>query len=1069
MRPTALLLLITACAAQAPLGAGEASRRELLEQRWLLEIDPAYKPKLIGAVSQPRGEVPWKDASGAVNGDRFDGIGFHTLEEQRPWWVVDLQQVRELERVVLYNREGAESRERFIEVLLSTDAKVWDAVYTHDGTTFYGGVKGTRPLDLDFTGKKARYIRLQVRDTFLHLNEVEVFARDDPTANIALHKPATQSSSGPWSKAWLESPVKLEVSIPKPPPRKEVTTRVFASMAQISDMLALTAKTIAYVDAAGVPCPGATAALRALEVRAAEPELPDAARNALYFQVRHVRRETLFRHPDLSFERVLINQAPAPAYSHNGDQHLGRHSRPGPGLTLLANWKAEPVPTPFLTEKLPKGVARSPDLHYDAQRVVFAYCDHERTADANQRRYFLYEAALDGSWVRQLTGTPHDTLATWNDRCTVLIEDNDPCYLPDDHIAFISTRSQSYGRCHGGRYNPAWVLHRCGSDGTHIRQLSFGNENEYEPSVLNDGRIVFTRWEYTNRHEMLFHMLWWCRADGTGVANFYGNDTLHPMMVVEASAIPGTHKIVATAQGHHSYNTGTSVIIDTNIGDNGEAPVTRLTPETPYSETQGWPRPHFSHPYAINGELFLVSRANHPVHSQGRVPPENDRAIYLVDLLGGREFIYENAAVASFSPIAVRPRKRPPVLADRLGPNAAHGTLFLQNAYLTRNDPEGKIKPGMIKAIRVNALGVQPRRQRTAISATVGVELPKRVVGTVPVNEDGSAFCKVPAGTAIQLQTLDANGMALLTQKSFFYLQPGESRSCVGCHEPSGTAPAPAATPGTPRRHPVDLAPPAGPSAPWGMTFKRNVQPVLDRYCISCHGLDGKAAEISLIADPGIYPESMKALIRRGQHWVGLKSLMWDRDEQYNVSRPMRFYAHSNTVAHMLTGNADKASPELIRIHHDQLTMDDRSRLRIIEWLDLNAQACGDLFPNKVEERRLNGGEFANLREVVKGWFGEKLAAQPGLALVNPVVPEESRILMAPLPRTAGGWGQIKGYADRNDPTFITMTKLVHACISRRANENTRGWEPTRDMGGGDEWFVESRRNLRAELAARQQ
>ena len=108
-----------------------------------------------------------------------------------------------------------------------------------------------------------------------------------------------------------------------------------------------------------------------------------------------------------------------------------------------------------------------------------------------------------------------------------------------------------WGGCdsdHGGRYNPAWTLYRMEGDGSGIRRVSFNNENEYEPAVLNDGRIVFTRWEYTFRHEMFFHMLWYCRPDGTDISNFYGADTLHPMMVVEARPIPVSHMVVATAQ-----------------------------------------------------------------------------------------------------------------------------------------------------------------------------------------------------------------------------------------------------------------------------------------------------------------------------------------------------------------------------------------------------------------------------------------------------------------------------------------------------------------------------------------
>ena len=204
-----------------------------------------------------------------------------------------------------------------------------------------------------------------------------------------------------------------------------------------------------------------------------------------------------------------------------------------------------------------------------------------------------------------------------------------------------------------------------------------------------------------------------------------------PMEFVETSPIPESYKVVTTAQGHHSHNTGTIVVLDTRKGENGEECIQRITPETPYSETHGWPNPHFSHAYAINEDMFLVSRANHPRSSR---PPPNDRAIYLVDTIGGREFIYEDLAVASVSPIAIRKRKRPPVLSSILPPKPEeYGTVFLQNAYLTRNDPDGIIKPGMIKALRINALGVQPRNipRTKSINPYAPKNIPNKVLNTI--------------------------------------------------------------------------------------------------------------------------------------------------------------------------------------------------------------------------------------------------------------------------------------------------------------------------------------------------
>jgi len=775
----------------------------------------------------------------------------------------------------------------------------------------------------------------------------------------------------------------------------------------------------------------------------------------LYIDICKLRREIIFSHPALDFEKILINVNPPTKYSHNGDQHLGRHSRIGPGLTILSDWKTENLKARAILEgKLPEGAVRNPDLHYDAEKVVFSFCDH--TAEG-EKRYFLYEAAIDGSWVRQLTGTVRDKFKTWNDRATVIIEDNDGCYLPDGNIIFISTRSQTFGRCHGGRYNPAWVLHKCDANGDNITQMSFGNENEYEPAVLNDGRIIFTRWEYTNRHEMLFHKLWWCRLDGTNVSHYFGNDMIEPMAFIEASPIPGTHKVVTTAQGHHSYNTGTTVVLDINKGENTEDAIEHITPETPYSETYGWPEPHYSHPYPVNEELFLVSRANHPVHRQRQTPPPADRGIYLIDPVGGRELIYENPDVASFSPIAVRKRQRPPVMPE-ITSSEKYGTVFLQNAYLTRNDPNGVIKPGMIKALRVNALGVQPRAKRAKCSMTVPNEIPKKVLGTTPLNEDGSAFFKVPANTSVQMQILDENGMAILTEKSLFYLQPGENRSCVGCHEPAGTSPLTDVIARNTRRTPKDLTPPAGPQYPGGLSFMRTVQPVLDRYCIGCHGLgEGdtenvkKANNINLVHDGAMqWPRSFRQIVQRGNHRFGDKGYMGgeigNEGGERNISTPYEDFAYGNKVAHMLVKN------------HGNCNMDQGSYMRIIEWLDLNAQCYGDLFPNRLEERKIDEDAMGKLREYAKELFGEKIAEQPERALINTAQPDESRILMMPLPKTAGGWGQVEGYKNTEDEKYKKMAKMVDKCIIKSKNENTKGWEPTIEAGAGEYWVIKSRK-----------
>ena len=869
-----------------------------------------------------------------------------------------------------------------------------------------------------------------------------------------------------WSRLFKDFPTKTTKLLAAKEWLKRDGLTLFTTAAAYTpkarETLVQAAKTLAYVEKSAKR-PAMAAKLKAENARAKvkKPKNP----RQLWLDAHMLRRDIILSHPALDFEKILVNLNPPTTYSHNGDQHLGRHSRSGPGLSIVTDWKTgDAKATPFLKGKLPVGATRNPDLHFDAEKVVFGFCDYENPeglANRNHRRYFLYEAALDGSWVRQLTGTPRDSLKTWDNRATVLIEDNDPCYMPDGNIMFISTRGQSYGRCHSGRYVPAFVLYRCDAKGDKIKQISFANENEYEPAVLNDGSIVFTRWEYTNRHEMFFHMLWQCRPDGTNVTHYYGNDTITPMMVTESTAIPGTNKIVATAMGHHSYSTGTTILLDVTKGENGEAPVTHITPETPYSESHGWPEPHYSHPYPINEELYLASRANHRVPSQGKHVPANGRGIYLIDhVTGGREMIFEDPEIATFSPIAIRKRVRPPVIPAMTPPNAPkEATLFLQNIYLTRNDPEGKIKPGAIKYLRVNALGVQPRNRNAGVSRYVGVEIPKKVIGTVPIGPDGSAVMTVPAELSLQMQALDKNGMAILTEKSLFYLQPGERRSCVGCHEPVGMTPDPQALAKIIRKQPVKLTPPAGPQYSGGMSFMRSVQPVLDRYCIRCHGLkSGRATKKTNLIHDGNHrwPRSYLEMAKRGKHDLGLKPARSTR-EGY-ISRPYEYYSQENKVAKLILRN------------HGKTNMDRDSRWRIFQWMDLNAQCYGDMYPNKLEWRKINQPALAKLRAYIKTQFGKEgaiLAAQPERALINVAQIDESRILQAPLALKAGGWGQIKGaWASKNDPGYKKMAALVDACVEKKPSDNVTGWTPNAQQGGSEGWVAKQREALRKAHAA---
>jgi len=994
-------------------------------------IDPASVirndwVRQAAATSKQKPTAAEDDAAGGCDGIKDGTAGFHTQKEQNPWWQVDLGSVAKLERIVIWNRTNdpiAVRRARRLMVRLSTDGKTWEQVYRHDGTPFYG-FSGGRPLTIPASSKKARFVRVGLADNeYFHLDEVEVFAAENPTTNLALDRHATQSSTSKWSTPRRKPASGRSTTLFRHAVREalELATATRALMAESDRIAAFDAALADHrkkIDQAG----------------------PDTDFRELFFAVRRLRRELILSHPALDFDRLLVNKRPPPnSHAHQCEQYLGRHSAAGPGLVILDSWKNNPRQTVLLEGKLPKGSVLHPDLSSDAKRVIFSFCDHTPVVDGgvrlpihpteirfgynNQktgaRRFFIYEATMDGRKVRQLTGTPSDPMKRAYNRATVLIEDLDPCYLPDGGIVFASTRSQNFGRCHGGVYKPAFLLYRANADGSGIRQISFAEANEWDPSVLPDGRIIYTRWDYINRHNTWFQSLWVTHPDGTSTAHYYGNYTRNPCVIAEARLIPGSRKVVATAAAHHFITGGSIVLVDPHKGQDGPAPLTRITPGVKFPETEGWGgKGCFATPYPLNEDMFLVAYSPEAIN-YGVRPSDAAFGIYLIDALGGRELIYRDPDVSCFTPIPVRPTPTPPAIPSTLPPPGRRpptGTCYVQDIYRSAH----AIPKGSIKSLRINRIHDQPTAGFTLRSRATE-EVVKSAIGAVPVKEDGSAAFTVPADTGFQLQALDENGMAVMTMRSLMYVRPGETVSCVGCHEPRAAAPhASAAKPSIAVHAP---RPVPGPQYEGGFSFMRSVQPVLDRHCIGCHGLKAKPdAGLNLLAG-----RAYDALTKR----KGLVAIALSNKETY-ASAPRDYFAHAGRLARVLIEGCKG---------HESLRLTRQDLERIITWLDLNAQQYGDYSFNRVEARKPSPDGEKRLRDHIGKLLGSELAAQPFEALVNVGQPTESRILMAPLSRKAGGWGQIKTrlWTTAKDPAYQKMAELVEASIAPLGYNDIRG------------------------------
>jgi len=551
-------------------------------------------------------------------------------------------------------------------------------------------------------------------------------------------------------------------------------------------------------------------------LRKETPPIPREAVGA-YVRARWLKRQATFANAPLPRAPLLFVKRVPTSYSHLVMQYFGWRARPGGGIFVLDE-PGRSLKTRRLFDAS-TGNVLEPRLSYDAKRTVFSYskCTKEDPF------YHIYEMNVDGTGLRQLTSGEFEDLM--------------PSCLPDGGIVFSSTRRKGHARCFGGQFGPRWhvyTLHRMDADGSNIRTLSFHETNEWFPTVAPSGQVLYSRWDYVDRHPVVHQNLWACRPDGTNPVALWGNHTETPHCTFQLQPIPGTTKVVFTASAHHSITGGSIAIVDTRLGNNGEQAITRITPEVRFPEAEGGIREYYDSPWPLSEDCFLVGYSPKPLVMEPRANGPAALGIYLLDRWGNRELLYRDPEIGSSNPIPLVPRPVPPIVGDTLPPDAPPtGEMVLLDVY----EGLGDVPRGSVKALRI--VQILPKTTPVADSPRIGLagqEPARAVLGTVPVEPDGSARFTLPARKPVFFQALDADGFAIQTMRSITYAQPGERATCIGCHEHRMTAP--------PRRMPQALlrAPSAiepGPDGTRPFSYVRLVQPVLDKHCVKCHSVGG--------------------------------------------------------------------------------------------------------------------------------------------------------------------------------------------------------------------------------------
>ncbi len=726
--------------------------------------------------------------------------------------------------------------------------------------------------------------------------------------------------------------------------------------------------------------------------------LPEDQQRALFVKLCDLRRRVAMKNPLLNFDKIIFlkrfNQGRGDG--HMVDQFFGFNAREGGGVYVLENAFTDKPRLVNLLEqavvnngrlkgsKLDCGSFLSLELDFDAQTVAFAWTEaqHELPSDADwskqpwtrreaeimhhpfyywspQRTYHIFKADANGSGLTQLTDGP------WNEY--------DPCFLPNGRIVFISERNGGNARC-GGRWSASAVLHCMMPDGSDIVPLSYHETNEWQPSVNNDGMLVYTRWDYIDRASAGIHHMWTCYPDGRDPRTNHGNypdwPWARPYMEMGIRAIPNSQKYVATSCAHHGNQFGSLVLLDPHIKDDrAMSQVKRITPEVPFAEAET--NPSLPRNIPDIGQFHRHDGIHLPDRSYATAWPLGEdfylcaydrsgahHGLYLLDSFGNKILLYKDANIPCLDPIPFAPRKRPLTLTpgtrqmaeDRTGPAETSATVSVLNVYKSELPwPTGT----KIKALRV--INIFPKDTPHLGIPDIGGDqlLARGVLGTVPVEEDGSAYFKMPVGVEVYFQALDERGCAVQTMMSGAFAHPGEHLSCIGCHESKHESPfTPDKPPLAMQRAPSALQP--EPSGSFPLTFPRLVQPVLDAKCIACHKKEPKAPNLSKELFPinPKYSESgegnyaMAAI--RGMHrdmngwshaFYFLHDKVWRKEAfDYQENRFLRDHQYS------IPGEVGARASKLFRMlrdgHHDVKLSDEEWR-RLIVWMDCNAPFYG--------------------------------------------------------------------------------------------------------------------------------
>jgi len=639
-------------------------------------------------------------------------------------------------------------------------------------------------------------------------------------------------------------------------------------------------------------------------------------------------------------------------------QHISRWGGNLCVLSLASGQVREVVP------QLDDGVFDRYDLSFDAQRIVFGYRRPQLEG------FRLWEVGVDGSGLRQVTQPPADEerrIATYGKTSTgdsfygllgyqFWTDDVHPCYLPDGGLCCASTRSEHGVLCTPNHYLACTNLFRLNADGSGMRPISQGALSEFTPTMREDGRILYNRWEYVYKGIAAVQPLWTTRPDGSGSEEFYGDNIANPGVFWQARQVPGHPSLaVCIGCGHEPLGVGQVLLLDLSQEKRTLEPMRSLTPNIKTQNLRGlyqlrngvWREdiygPFYADPYPLSDKFFLVA-----CNPDRRYNDPAGYGIHLLDAFGNRVPIYADPEISCWQPMPLRARPVPPVLPDATAPrpeSQATATVFLSDVYRGLDG----VPPGTVKYLRVLEQIPKPwaaevdacrdeDRGADGFGGHLAVSWNSHIWiavlhGIVPVEPDGSACFEVPAGRNVFFQALDENYMAVQRMRTFVNFEPGEQRSCIGCHEHRRQAPVSRLTTAL-ARAPRALAAQPGESAPRPLYYPTDVQPILDQHCVRCHnGADPKTAPDLRGELTTLFSRSYEGLLQGQfvatvQEWNGGSYAMQNAE----AVPPYTHGAHASRLV------------KILQAGHYDVQLPQQDWVKLATWLDTGAPYYGSYY-----------------------------------------------------------------------------------------------------------------------------